>query len=117
MLFDVYGGTEFEQDLLQSPELLSLVADSSHKGFGKNSFAVRLYASLCNTTWVKIINEKEVEFSSSWRYAAGLVAHLRNTFNKNEAEDYLNFYCSGSEGCVCAEVEEKLNFFGWKLKK
>lgn len=117
MIFDIYGNTEFEQDLLQSTELLSLVANSSELNeFGKNSFAIRLYAALCNSIWTKTIDGKEIEFFSSWRYAAGLVANLRNTFNKNEAEDYLTFYCSGSEGYVCAEVEEKLNFLGWKLK-
>jgi len=113
MIFDVYGNTEFEQDLLKSPEILGEVSDPTNFG----SFARRLYASLCNQTWVKTIDGKEVEFSSSWRYAGGSVANLRNTLNKNQEEDYLDFYLSGAEGCVCAEVEEKLNFLGWKLKK
>lgn len=118
MIFDVYGNTEFEQDLLQSSEILSLVADSSESnGLGKNSFAVRLYSSLCNNSWVKVIDGREVEFFSSWRYAGGLVAYIRNIVHKTTSEDYLDYYLCGSEGVVCLEVEKKLNSIGWKLKK
>lgn len=56
------------------------------------SYAQNLYAAMCNNDFVK--NEvwpilQGQTWSCSWRYAGGIVAHMR-------AEgDYMNWYCSG----------------------
>jgi hypothetical protein len=47
-------------------------------------------------------------YSCSWRYAGGVVADIRDV-----GEDYINFYCSGNEGHVDAEVLDDLSNFGW----
>lgn len=100
MRFDIYGDTQFEQDLLNDPDIMNLVME---KTFAKN-----LYASLCNVQWEK----GDEKFSASWRYAGGVVAHLRN-ISGGLSEDYLDFYCSGGEGTVFADVEEVLRNLGW----
>ena len=100
MRFDIYGKTKFEQEMLNDPDILNLVMDET--------FAKNLYASLCNVIWEK----GEETFSSSWRYAGGVVAHLRN-MSAGLNEDYLDFYCSGSEGTVFPEVAEALSNLGW----
>lgn len=97
---NICGYTEFEQDLLNDPDLLNLVMDES--------FAKNLYASLCNNKWVK----DDQVFSASFRYAGGLVALLRNT-NGSLCEDYMDFYCSGFEGTIFPEVLEVLTRLGW----
>lgn len=102
-MFDVYEDTIFAQDLLNDSDLMNLIADET--------FAKNLYASLCNTQWVK----DTYTFSASFRYAGGLVAFLRNE-KHGLNEDYLDFYMSGSEGKVFPEVEESLQKLGWKPK-
>lgn len=104
MLCDVYGTTQFEKELLSNSEILNLVMDET--------FAHNLYASLCNNIWTK----GEEEFSASWRYSAGVVAHLRNTSSNQESECYLDFYCSGHEGEVFPDVLEVLSALGWTQK-
>lgn len=72
-----------------------------------DEFAQQLYASLCNTVWYnKSTNDI---YSCSWRYAGGLVAAIRN-----KQEDYLNFYCTGKEGCYHLDVYKELNKLGYK---
>jgi len=100
MLWDIYGDTQFEQDLLNDPDIMNLVMDET--------FAKNLYASLCNVIWKK----GDEEFASSWRYAGGIVAHLRNV-KANINEDYIDFYCSGAEGTVFPEIQEILARLGW----
>lgn len=102
MRHDIYGNLQFEKDLLDSKEVMSLVKN--------DDFAQKLYASLCNNGWVKNNNEYFV----SWRSAGGLVAFLRD-IKLGTAEDYLDFYCSGGEGTVFPEVERVLNNLGWSL--
>lgn len=100
MLWDIHGKTTFEQDLLNDADIMNLVMDET--------FAKNLYASMCNVIWKK----GSEEFSASFRYAGGVVAHLRNV-KANLNEDYLDFYMSGSEGTVFPEVKEVLERLGW----
>ena len=66
------------------------------------TFANKVYANLCNLVWYDYINDEVI--SQSWRGAGGFVAGIRNL-----GEDYMDFYCSGNEGRVDAEIEELFN--------
>jgi hypothetical protein len=72
-----------------------------------DAFADELYCALCNTDWQ---HDDGTEWSGSWRYAAGLMAELREL-----GECYLDFYCSasGGEGTVTERVEVAMADLGW----
>lgn len=72
-----------------------------------DGFADDLYCALCNSAWQ---HDDGTEWSGSWRYAAGLVADLREL-----GECYLNFYCSasGGEGTISEWVALALGELGW----
>jgi hypothetical protein len=103
MIFEIYGNTQFERELLNNPDIMNLVMDET--------FAKNLYAALCNKIWVK----DGEEFSASWRYAGGVVAHLRNV-SGGLNEEYLDFYLSGHEGEVFPDVSDALCKLGWTSK-
>jgi len=69
------------------------------------TFANKVYANLCNLVWYDYINDEVI--SQSWRGAGGFVAGIRNL-----GEDYMDFYCSGNEGKVDAEIEKLFNANG-----
>lgn len=57
-----------------------------------NVYAQHLYAALCNNEFIKnqvwnVLQDKR--WSCSWRYAGGIVAHIK------QEGDYINWYCSG----------------------
>jgi hypothetical protein len=103
MIYEIYGNTKFETDLLNSSDIMNLVMDET--------FAKNFYASLCNKIWVK----NDEKFDASWRYAGGLVANLRNV-GGGLNEDYLDFYLSGNEGEVFPDVLDVLSKLGWTPK-
>ncbi len=103
MLYDIYGNTQFERELLLDADILNLVMN--------DTFAKNLYASLCNNFWV-IDGD---QFCSTWIYAGGVVAHLRYVAG-GLGECYLDFYCSGCEGEVFDDVQEALGRLGWLVK-
>lgn len=87
-------------------------------------YAQNLYAALCNNEYAPkdvwgIL--KNIHWDCSWRYAAGLVAEIR------EDESYLDWYCSGTgfqgtdftgfveESYVTPEVESDFDQIGWLL--
>lgn len=87
--------------------------------------AVDFYRALCNMRWKKDINttaeDKIIDklrgidsavWSCTWRYAGGLIAAMRNE-HYNTTEDYMDFYCSGEEGCVSPLVKECFERMGW----
>jgi len=104
MRFETFGNNQFEIDLLNCKILPELIRDQK--------FATKLYETLCNHIFIKGCHE----FFPSWRYAAGVVAYLRNVFF-NLDEDYLDFYLSGKEGFVHQEIEEILKKLDWTIKK
>lgn len=105
------------------------------------SYAQNLYAAMCNNDFIKremwpIL--KEQKWSCSWRYAGGIIAHMR------QEGDYIDWYCSGirndetedlktlteeqkqrveitnkyvSESAVTEEIENDLYKLGWIVVK
>jgi len=87
-------------------------------------YAQNFYAALCNNqyqprdVWGIL---KNINWDCSWRYAAGLIAEIR------EDESYIDWYCSGTgfagtdfagfveESYVTIEIESDLNNIGWLL--
>ena len=72
--------------------------------------AIKVYEALCNTAWYDYIEDKVISYS--WRGAGGYIAELRNALYQS-GEDYMDYYCSGSEGKVLSLVEEILNADGF----
>ena len=87
---------DFEQDLAK---LTSKLMD--------DKYAVAMYCALSNMKWKHKNLSKP--YSCSFRYAAGLIAKLRD-----KGETYLDFYCSGMEGEVTGEISLDLHAMGWK---
>ena len=108
------------------------------KAKASEAYAQNIYAALCNNGFIKlevipILTEKE--WSCSWRYAGGIVAHMR------QAGDYIDWYCSGirdadfgdpdvefneeqklrldivnryvPEGCITNEIRADFQRLGW----
>jgi hypothetical protein len=96
-----------EWDLRTSDLLCAKVKD--------NEYAKKLYAALCNTDWIRIEvipllrqDPDKDKWGCSWRYAGGIVAHMR------EEGDYIDWYCSGNEGYIDPEVAQDLKELGWQ---
>lgn len=65
------------------------------KARASESYSQNIYAALCNNGFIKLEVEpilKEEEWSCSWRYAGGIVSHMR------QEGDYIDWYCSGIRG-------------------
>ena len=52
---------------------------------------------------------KERKWSCSWRYAGGIIAHMRRE------GDYIDWYCAGDEGTVTGEIKEDFKQLGWTI--
>ena len=88
---------DFKRDLMS---LFSIPRD--------RAFAEDVYRALSNMQWRNKNNPENI-YACSWRYAGGLVAEYMN-----QGENYIDYYCSGSEGYVSEEVEKCLNDLGWE---
>jgi hypothetical protein len=92
------------------------------KARASDSYAQNIYAALCNNGFTKlevIPLLKEEEWSCSWRYAGGIVAHML------QKGDYIDWYCSGirdhdapdngyaPEGRITDEIREDFKRLGW----
>ena len=93
------------------------------KARSRVEYAQNIYAALCNNDFQKldvlpILTEKT--WSCSWRYAGGIVAHMR------QEGDYIDWYCSGiqdedarnaklfaPEGYITDEIRKDLKRLGW----
>jgi len=95
------------------------------------TYSQNLYAAMCNNEFQKLdVMEvlKENTWSCSWRYAGGIIAHMRGQ------GDYIDWYCSGIrndgyqddldvpfpmgnvvEGQVTDEIRKDLQHLGWVL--
>jgi len=90
----------FEYDLRSTEWILIKVRTS-------DTYAQNLYASMCNNDFQKLdVIEvlKENTWSCSWRYAGGIVAHMR------EKGDYIDWYCSGSSGGLSFENDDPVYY-------
>lgn len=70
------------------------------------SLARELYDALCNVVWK---HEGGFNMSYSWRSAGSIVSQLRSN-----NENYLDFYCSGTEGVVSDRIKHLLGRHGWR---
>jgi len=112
-------------DIKQSPNLENdlhssrMICDKMYHP----DFATDVYRALCNNTWIKppddnldymaeIMRGGMFKWHCSWRYAGGIVAHIRNTYY-NAKEDYMDYYCQGREGEVTSQVREAFADIGW----
>lgn len=96
------------------------------KARASKDYSQNIYAALCNNGFTKLAVVpilKEEEWSCSWRYAGGIVAHMR------QEGDYIDWYCSGirdvgvetepviggyvPEGCITKEIREDFKRLGW----
>lgn len=104
---------DLEYDLRTTEWILKKVRDS-------NVYAQQLYAALCNNAFTKrdvIAILKEEKWLCSWRYAGGIIAHMR------QSGDYLDWYCSGREpsngfvpeGDIAPQIREDLILLGWNV--
>lgn len=87
-----------EYDLRTTEWILEKVRNSE-------AYAQNLYASMCNTDFVKndvwpLLSEKK--WSCSWRYAGGIIADMR------QKGDYIDWYCSGIKNKLTDEELKKL---------
>ena len=73
-------------------------------------FATDVYGALCNMRW-KNINDSNIIYSCSWRYAGGMIADIRGNYH---TMNYMDFYCSGNEGVVTEEIEKLFKELGWE---
>lgn len=113
-------------DMTLCPEIIAAVE--------YNAFAKRLNAALCNRMWFKItpdqqgvfdrlktrIDRDKMEYneywSASWRSVGGIIATLREPYLRRvgkQLEDYMSWYCSGSEGFLFDDVRDILNKINW----
>lgn len=79
-----------------------------------NGYAIQLYSALCNIRWyhnshVHGIKESGSYWTCSWRHAGSIVSELRS-----DGGDYLDYYCSGREGCIEADIRSDLRLIGWR---
>ena len=107
-----------EKDILDCQEASELFKD--------DAFAVEVWESLANITWVKTPHPKmtdaelsailaeENQFSHSWRGAGGVIAAIRNTVAGTN-ENYMHWYCSGdSPGRVTDRVLAMFKSLNWE---
>ena len=66
--------------------------------------AEQTYAAMCNLEWTNVDGAK---FMATWRTAGDIVAGMRDC-----GEDYMDFYCAGSEGRVAPELAKAMAALG-----
>jgi hypothetical protein len=116
-----YG--DVEADLKSNTEVCQKIATDE-------VFAQHVYAALCNQRYFRsdVSHDEQEAWSCSWRYAAGLIAEIRNEHyhtpqNTGIEEDYIHWYCSGmgvlegaaEEGAVTNDVRDMFTTMGWNI--
>jgi len=98
---------DLERDLIDCKTIKDKVREN-------DGYSRRLYAALCNTRWLhdSVVHSTKQDvnyWSCSWRYAGGIVSTLRAS-----GGDYLDYYCSGNEGCIEDDIRLDLVRIGWR---
>ena len=104
-MVDNENSSNMERDLKDSVIIRDKVRND-------DDYAQRLYAMLCNnvfqpTSVFEIL--KDAQWGCSWRYAGGVIADIRCE------GDYMDWYCSGSEGKIYEDIDEDLKSIGWRV--
>lgn len=95
-----WAKNNLEYDLRSTDWILAKVRAS-------DNYAQNLYAAMCNNdfqrldTWPILSDQR---WSCSWRYAGGIIAHMR------ESGDYIDWYCSGIRDVDHAEIDRHGRF-------
>ena len=109
---------DLESDLTTYKDIAEYLKDEK--------FCCELYAAMCNTTWEKIILDPEqrvvyaledvdLQWYCSFRYAGGIVARLRNELcDLVDDESYMDWYCSANEGVVSDRIRKLFEELRWK---
>jgi hypothetical protein len=100
---------EYHPDLEQEISDNFYIRDRLHDD---RRYAEQLYSALCSVQWQKqdvLPLLADSMWTCSWRTAGAIVAKLRG-----RGENYLDFYCGGSEGVVDPEIEYDLGRMDWK---
>lgn len=102
-LFNNPDGNDAMNDDLQ--ELLPWIRENWRN-------AAKLWCAFSNIEWMK----GEIEFSLTFRGAGAYVGELFMGTEKylQDNMNYLEFYCSGSDGAVDPHIFEHLTKCGWK---
>ena len=92
-----------ERDLINSDTIRTLVQTDG-------TFALELYAALCNNQFIHRDMEQPDQdyWSCSWRYAGDVVSGL-----DANGGNYMDYYCSGNEGNISLRVATLLAEIGW----
>lgn len=114
---------DVEEELKNNTAICQRIADSE-------VFAQHVYAALCNQQYYPhgVDQEHTDAWSCTWRYAATIIADIRNTHlhepqNSDIQEDYIHWYCSGmgvlegsvGEGIVTDDVRRVFHDMGWDI--
>lgn len=81
-------------------------------------YAQKFYAALCNNNWKKegfVYGPNQEPWSVTWRTAGGIASGFYHGSDK--LADYMEFYCTGNEGYVDAEIEQDLFELGWTYEE
>jgi hypothetical protein len=93
-----------ERDIKLCPYIVEKIMRS-------DEYAQSMYAALCNNSFKKndfmLTLKGDNEWSCSWRYAGGIIADIQCKGS------YMDWYSSGGEGDISAEVAEDLKKIGW----
>ena len=115
-LSSMIGESDPKENIFDNKSLeYDIETDWLLKKLKDDSYAESVYNALCNNEWEHV--ETQEVFHCSWRYAGGIVSHNRKRFKDKGFECYLDYYCSGKEGEVTAEIARDFAKLGWVCVK
>lgn len=91
--------SRMDQDLACNKHIRTMV-------FSSDVYATELYSALCNNVF---FSPTQDPWRCSWRYAAALIAKLR------DEGTYLDWYNSGNEGFISDRISTDLHNIGWSV--
>ena len=73
-------------------------------------FGVELWSALANVSWINRNDPNRTDCGESFRSAGSLISSMLCK------GDYMDWYCSGTDGVVSEFVSQKMAERGWKYK-